>query len=110
MTATAKSLPPTASFRTPHPESPASSRSPHTVSSPMLLLTRHLPPHRRRHCHAPPKPPATRTPRSAAHFSSECTTDLTFRRFRSTYVCPTPQNIMGAPDVYTIDSAAPTCA
>lgn len=61
-----------------------------------------LPP--RCHRHLPAKP------RGRCHFSSECTTDLTFSRFRSTYVCPTPQNMMGAPDVYTIDSAAPTCA
>ena len=34
-----------------------------------------------------------------SHFSSECTTDLTLSRRRSTYVWPTPQNMIGAPDV-----------
>ena len=35
---------------------------------------------------------------------------MTLRRFRSTYVWPTPQNMIGAPEVYTMDSAAPTYA
>ena len=112
MTATAKpSLPPTASLRNPQPSQKASfkpqpthSIQPHAAADAPVAA---VPP--------PPLPCAaeaaghSQPPLRTSHFSSECTTDLTFRRFRSTYVCPTPQNIMGAPDVYTIDSAAPTC-
>ena len=49
-------------------------------------------------------------PSSSNYLSRLRTTLLTLRRLRSTYVWPTPQNMMGAPDVYTIDRAAPTCA
>ena len=47
---------------------------------------------------------------TARYLSRLRTTLLTLRRFRSTYVWPTPQNMIGAPEVYTMDSAAPTCA
>ena len=40
--------------------------------------------------------------------SSILTTDLTLSFFKSVYVCPHPTNITGAPEVYTMESAAPT--
>ena len=59
----------------------------------------------------PEQQPSDRTRAASAqgYLSRLRTTLLTLSRFRSTYVCPTPQNIIGAPDVYTMDSAAPTC-
>lgn len=43
-----------------------------------------------------------------SYFRSVFTMDFTFSFFRSVYDCPHPTNITGAPDIYTIDSAAPT--
>lgn len=42
------------------------------------------------------------------HFSSVLTIDLTLSFFRSVYDWPQPTNMTGAPDMYTIDNAAPT--
>lgn len=46
--------------------------------------------------------------RAFTHFSSVLTIDLTLSFFRSVYDWPHPTNITGAPDMYTIDNAAPT--
>lgn len=45
----------------------------------------------------------------ARHLSRLLTTLFTWSFFRSTYVWPQPTNMMGAPEVYTMESAAPTC-
>lgn len=45
----------------------------------------------------------------AVHLRSVLTMDLTLSFLRSVYDCPQPTNMTGAPDMYTIDNAAPTC-
>jgi hypothetical protein len=45
---------------------------------------------------------------SLVHLSKALISVLAFMRFKSAYVCPVPTNIMGCPDTYVMEIAAPT--
>jgi len=79
-------------------------RQQHTQLPPQLRQARTPESRRRAHSQQSTQPAAAGDQRS-----SDLTMDFTLNLRRSVYVWPQPTNMMGAPLVYTMDSAAPTC-